>query len=59
MLLDLGMYKLQVEASGFKTFVRDNIQLTTGETTTVDVRLELGRLERTGHGDGGEPAATH
>ena len=44
MLLDLGVYKLQVEAPGFKTFARDNIQLTTGETTTVDVRLELGAL---------------
>ncbi len=44
MLLDLGMYRLQVEAAGFKTFVRDKIELTTGETTTVDVALQLGTL---------------
>lgn len=42
MLLDLGVYRLHVEAAGFRTIVRDKIELTTGETTTVDIGLELG-----------------
>lgn len=43
-LLDFGIYRLEAEREGFKKFVRDGIQLTTGETTTVDVVLEVGAL---------------
>jgi hypothetical protein len=43
-LLDFGIYRLEVERPGFKKFVRGGIQLQTGETTTVDVALEVGEL---------------
>jgi hypothetical protein len=43
-LLDFGIYRLEVERTGFKKFVRGGIQLQTGETTTVDVTLEVGEL---------------
>lgn len=41
-LLDHGFYRLEVEAAGFKKLTRENIELQTGETTTVDLELELG-----------------
>src|SRR5712692_1077311 len=43
-LLDFGMYRIEAEATGFKKFVRDGIQLQTGETITVDVALEVGQM---------------
>ena len=43
-LLDFGIYRLEVERNGFKKFARGGIQLQTGETTTVDVKLEVGEL---------------
>lgn len=33
---DPGIYRLEAEQSGFKKFVREGIQLITGETITVD-----------------------
>jgi hypothetical protein len=44
LLVDLGAYRLDVSASGFKKFSRDGIQLQAGETITSDVTLELGEL---------------
>ena len=46
-LLDPGFYRLEAELQGFRRFVRDRVQLATGETTTVDVRLSLGQLAET------------
>ncbi|MGA2269445.1 MAG: carboxypeptidase-like regulatory domain-containing protein [Bryobacteraceae bacterium] len=43
-LLDFGLYRLDVEHAGFKKFVRTGIQLETGQTTTVDVTLEIGEM---------------
>lgn len=43
-LLDFGTYRLEIEAGGFKKFVRAGILLETGETTTLNVTLELGQL---------------
>jgi hypothetical protein len=42
-----GRYKVTAALSGFKTFVRDGIQLHTAETATIAVKLELGRVEET------------
>lgn len=44
LLVDLGSYRLEVEAPGFKKFVRNGILLQAGETTTADVALEVGAL---------------
>src|SRR5262249_24076943 len=37
-----GRYMLSVEASGFKKFVRENIQLGTAEKVGIDAALEVG-----------------
>src|SRR5947209_5817339 len=39
-----GTYRLSVEASGFKQFVRTGIDVRTGETPRVDVQLEVSAL---------------
>ena len=42
--LNPGTYRLTVEASGFKQYVRDGIELRSGETPRVDITLEVGSL---------------
>lgn len=44
-LLLAGRYDLTVEAAGFKKFIRNNIELNVNDRLTVDVRLEVGRVE--------------
>jgi hypothetical protein len=41
-LLDFGEYRLEADASGFRKSIREGIRLDVGETTTVDITLELG-----------------
>lgn len=40
--LSPGRYKLTAEQTGFRTFVRDNIQLQVSQTATIDIVLQLG-----------------
>ena len=42
--LNPGAYKITVQASGFKQYVRDGIDLRPGETPRFDVTLEIGQL---------------
>src|SRR3954462_6557508 len=42
--LNSGTYQLKIEAPGFKTHVRDGIQLRTGESPRFDVALEVGNV---------------
>jgi hypothetical protein len=37
-----GPYQLRVEMSGFRTFVRDTLELTSGEAATLDISLQIG-----------------
>ena len=37
-----GKYKVEVKASGFKTAVRQHVELLVGITSTLDIRLEVG-----------------
>lgn len=39
-----GNYTLTVTASGFKTFVRENIVLQVGQVAGIDVKLEVGEV---------------
>jgi hypothetical protein len=39
-----GIYRVEVEAPGFKKFVRENIELRATTSTRVDVRLEPGQV---------------
>ena len=46
-LLPLGTYRVTVEVSNFKRFVRDGITLATGQAAPVDIPLEPGDVEET------------
>ncbi len=39
-----GTYKVSVNASGFKTYNRENVTLQTAQTSGIDVSLEIGSL---------------
>src|SRR5712691_345864 len=39
-----GSYELTAELSGFKNFLRRNVRLEVGKTSTVDVKLDLGAM---------------
>lgn len=39
-----GEYRLTVELSGFRPLVREGIRVTTGETTRLDMRLDVGTV---------------
>jgi hypothetical protein len=43
-LLPPGEYQIRAELSGFKPQVRRNLQLTIGQTLTIDVTLDIGSL---------------
>jgi hypothetical protein len=45
--LSVGAYKVSVEAGGFKTAQVENIILTVGQTTTHDIKLEVGTPSET------------
>jgi len=42
--LNPGTYRLQIEAGGFKQYVRDGLILRTAEMPRVDVQLEVGAV---------------
>jgi hypothetical protein len=42
-----GRYKVEVKASGFKTAVRQHVELLVGITSTLDIRLEVGAVAET------------
>lgn len=42
--LQPGTYRVTVESDGFKTYVRDNLELRTGSTLPVDAVLEIGSV---------------
>ncbi|MCU1263166.1 MAG: Outer rane receptor for ferrienterochelin and colicin [Bryobacterales bacterium] len=42
-----GSYQLKVELAGFRSFVRDNIDLTVGEAATLDIGLQIGNQTET------------
>jgi hypothetical protein len=42
-----GQYSVKIEQSGFKTAVRDNIQLQVQQTARIDVQLEIGSVGET------------
>jgi len=44
-LLNPGQYSVRAEAQGFKTTVREGFEVTVGQTTTLDLQLELGSMK--------------
>lgn len=43
-LLPLGTYRIEAEAASFKKLLREGITLTTGQTATIDLKLEPGEI---------------
>lgn len=46
-VLSVGQYRIQAEASGFKKFLREGINLSVNRNVRVDVRLEIGEVTET------------
>jgi hypothetical protein len=47
LFINPGAYRLTVEMAGFRTFVREGIQLTLGQAATLDVPLQVGAQSET------------
>src|SRR5438105_2636611 len=47
LFINPGAYRLSVEMAGFRTFVREGIQLTLGQAATLDVPLQVGAQSET------------
>lgn len=45
--LQIGHYKVQVDAQGFKTYTRTNLTLSVGETVRIDAPLQVGPVGQT------------
>ena len=46
-LLPLGTYRITAEAANFKKFIREGIILATGQTATINIKLETGEVQET------------
>jgi Carboxypeptidase regulatory-like domain len=44
MQLPVGRYRVQVSATGFKTYTQSNLPVNAGTTAHIDVRLQVGRV---------------
>ncbi len=42
--LNPGMYTVTAKANGFKTLIRENVELNVGDTLNVDVKLDVGTV---------------
>src|SRR6185369_15359485 len=42
-----GTYRMEVEASGFKRYVRDGLDVAAGERVGIDVEMSIGQLTET------------
>ncbi|HEY7679484.1 MAG TPA: carboxypeptidase-like regulatory domain-containing protein [Terriglobia bacterium] len=45
--LNPGTYRLEIKMQGFKTSVREKVNVPVGLTTTLDLSLEIGKVEET------------
>ena len=45
--LPFGSYELEVQAKGFRKLVQQGIRIYVGQTTTLDLALELGSVDQT------------
>ena len=42
--LPIGKYQVRVEANGFQTAVRSNVELSLNQTATIDIAMVLGQV---------------
>ena len=45
--LPVGIYQIRAESAGFKTYVRENVEVGAGATALVDIALEIGAAQQT------------
>ncbi len=45
--LPFGKYELSLEATGFRKYVRKDVEVALGQTLNLDFKLELGQIEQT------------
>jgi hypothetical protein len=45
--LPVGVYRIEVTATGFKKFVQDNVTVSAGGSVRVDIALQLGQVSET------------
>lgn len=45
--LQVGAYKIRVEKAGFKSAISDNVLVSVGNTTAVDITMEVGNVSQT------------
>jgi hypothetical protein len=57
--LQVGTYKVAVEAQGFKAFVASSLTLGAGDRARVDAKLEIGQLSETVEVEASSAAALH
>ena len=53
--LNPGTYRITIEATGFKKYVRDGVVLRTDETPRIDVQLEVGSVSESINVTGAAP----
>src|SRR5260370_41773925 len=46
--LDIGSYRIETEAGGFKRSIRDDVTLESGATVRLDVAMEVGAAREAG-----------
>src|SRR5260370_39234384 len=45
--LRTGKYEVSVEATGFRKYIRKQVEVVVGQTLTLDFKLELGQVDQT------------
>src|SRR5258708_20298268 len=45
--LQTGKYEVSVEATGFRKYIRKDVEVVVGQTLTLDFKLELGQVDQT------------
>jgi hypothetical protein len=58
-LLQVGTYKVTIEATGFKTFVASDLPLAAGTRARLDAKLEIGTVSETVEVEAASAAALH
>jgi hypothetical protein len=58
-LLQVGTYKVTIEAKGFKTYLANDLPLTAGTRARLDAKLEIGTVSETIEVEAASAAALH
>jgi len=45
--LPIGQYHVEAQATGFKTFITEDVQISTGTVSTLNIALQIGEIKQT------------